>query len=216
MPTNRYNGRVADTELVPAGTLLYRIMRADASWSANSFNMNPLPLGDPGQGRFEPTDPALGGYIYLADSVEGAVAEGVLRNRRIPDSGVVQRAWLTNKKIAMLRLNDDVTVASVSGAGATKLNLDASLLCCGYRGYTRTRSTGTAILLKTPAAYGMRYPCRNHVQLTSLMLVTRADSPPRLAIQDEVDIFHDAIGREFVFEALYNEWGLQYTGAIPP
>jgi RES domain len=215
MPTNRYNGRAADTEPVSAGTLLYRIMRADATWAANSFNMNPLPLHDPDQGRFEPTDPKLGGYIYLADSVAGAVAEGVLRNKRIPNSGLVQRAWLTNKKIALLRLDDDVTVASVYGSRATKLNLDASLLCCGYRGYTRTRTTGTQLLLKTATAYGMRYPCRNHDRLTSLMLITRADRPPRLAIEDEMDIFSDPRGRKLVFDALYNEWQLHYTGALP-
>jgi hypothetical protein len=215
MPTNRYNGRAADTEPVSAGTLLYRIMRADATWDANSFNVNPLPLRDPDQGRFEPTDRKLGGYIYLADSAAGAVAEGVLRNRRIPNSGLVQRAWLTNKKIALLRLDDDVTVASVYGSGATKLNLDASLLCCGYRGYTRTRTVGTQILLSTATAYGMRYPCRNHDRLTSLMLITRAGHPPRLVIEDEMNIFTDPRGRKLVFDALYNEWQLQYTGALP-
>ena len=216
MPTNRYNGREADTEPVAAGTLLYRIMRADATWDANSFNMDPLPLRDPDQGRFEPTDKNLGGYIYLADSVAGAVAEGVLRNKRIPASGLVQRAWLTNKKIALLRLDDDVTVASVYGAGATKLNLDASLLCCGYRGYTRTRSVGTQILLKTGAAYGMRYPCRNHDRLTSLILITRAGAPPGLILEDQMDIFKDPRGRKLVFDALHDEWQLQYTGALPP
>ncbi|MGO9153411.1 RES domain-containing protein [Mycobacterium sp.] len=216
MPTNRYNRRVADTEPVSAGTLLYRIMRADATWDANSFNMKTRPCPDPDQGRFEPTDPKLGGYIYVADTVEGAVAEGVLRNKRIPESGLVQRAWLTNKKIALLRLDDDVTVASVYGSGATKLNLDASLLCCGNRGYTRTRTTGTQILLKTAAAYGMRYPCRNHDRLTSLMLITRAGPPPGLVIEDEMDIFYDSRGSKLVFDALYNEWGLLYTGAVPP
>jgi hypothetical protein len=56
MPTNRYNQRSADTEIIPAGTRLFRILAADASYAANSFNMNPRPLHDPFQGRFEPTD----------------------------------------------------------------------------------------------------------------------------------------------------------------
>lgn len=215
MPTNRYNGRPADTEPVRTGTRLYRILRADATWDANSFNMSPLPLRDPFQGRFEPTDPQLGGYIYVADTVAGAVAEGVLRNKRIPKSGLVQRSWLTNKKIALLRLDDDVTVASVYGSAATKLNLDASLLCCGHHGYTRTRTAGTQILLNTVTAFGMRYRCRNHDSLTSLMLITRGNPPPPLVLEEEMDLFYDPRGRKLVCEALFNEWQLQYTGALP-
>jgi hypothetical protein len=215
MPTNRYNGRPADTEPVRIGTRLYRILRADATWDANSFNMSPLPLGDPYQGRFEPTDPKLGGYIYVADTIAGAVAEGVLRNKRIPQSGLVHRSWLINKKIALLRLDDDVDVASVYGSGATKLNLDASLLCCGRRGYTRTRTMGTEILLKTPTAHGMRYRCRNHDSVTSLMLITRGKSPPRLVLEEEMDIFFDPRGRKLVLEALNNQFELRYAGALP-
>jgi hypothetical protein len=81
--------------------------------------------------RFEPIDTTLGGYIYLADDIAGAVAEGVLRNQRIPSSGPLQRNWLVNKKLATLRLRDAVTVASVYGAGAAILNLDASFLVSG-------------------------------------------------------------------------------------
>src|SRR5947209_1761751 len=146
MPTNRYNGRPADTEPLRRGTRLYRILRANATWDSNSFNMNPLPLNDPDQGRFEPTDRKLGGYIYVADTVAGAVAEGVLRNRKIPKTGVVYRAWLIKKKLAVMRLDDDVEVAAVYGAGATKLNLDASMLCCDRDGYSTTRKAGTQIL----------------------------------------------------------------------
>jgi hypothetical protein len=47
------------------------------------------------------------------------------------------------------------------------------------------------------------------------MLITRADRPPRLAIEDEMDIFSDPRGRKLVFDALYNEWQLHYTGALP-
>ena len=34
MPTNRYNQRSADTETLPAGTRLYRILAADAAYPA--------------------------------------------------------------------------------------------------------------------------------------------------------------------------------------
>jgi hypothetical protein len=215
MPTNRYNGRAADTESVPADTILYRIVRADATWDANSFNAHPKPLGDKTQGRFEPIDATLGGYIYLADDIAGAVAEGVLRNQRIPSSGLLQRNWLANKKLATLRLLDAVTVASVYGTGAAKLNLDASFLVCGHRGYSRTREAGTQILLKTPTAQGIRYPCRNHDRLTSLMLVDRGGVAPRLQIEDERDIFTDPSGRADVLGTLARVWDLRYAGALP-
>src|ERR1700730_14286342 len=104
MASNQYNGAPADVDTVHSGTRLYRILRADATWKSNSFNMKPRTPGDPEQGRFEPTDPKLGGYIYVADTLAGAVAEGVLRNRKVPKSGVVHRSWLINKKIAVMRL----------------------------------------------------------------------------------------------------------------
>ena len=62
MATNRYNGRKAQLDGFAAGTVLYRILAADASYPSNSYNPNTRPLDDPKQGRFEPTDPTLGGY----------------------------------------------------------------------------------------------------------------------------------------------------------
>jgi hypothetical protein len=41
------------------------------------------------------------------------------------------------------------------------------------------------------------------------MLTTRGEPPPRLVLEEEMDIFLDPRGRKLVFEALYNEWGLQ-------
>jgi hypothetical protein len=112
----------------------------------------------------------------------------------------VQRCWLINKKIALLRLDEDVPVASLYGASATKLNLDASLICCGRSGYTRTRTTGTQILLKTSGTFGLRYRCRNHDTVTSLMLITRGNH--HLDLEDEFDIFFDPRGRDLVLETL--------------
>ena len=43
MATNQYNESPADLETVPAGTVLYRILAADAGYAANSFNPHPRP-----------------------------------------------------------------------------------------------------------------------------------------------------------------------------
>src|SRR5690348_16682163 len=77
------------------------------------YNPTPRALDHRNQGRFEPADPRLGGYTYVSPTVAGAVAEGILRNQRIPASGLARRMWLTNKKIATLRLYDDIQVAAV-------------------------------------------------------------------------------------------------------
>lgn len=45
-------------ESVRQSAQLYRILPADSTYDANSFNMNRRPLGDREQGRFEPTDPS--------------------------------------------------------------------------------------------------------------------------------------------------------------
>ena len=52
MATNQYNESSADIETIGAGAVLYRILRADAPYAANSFNAHPLAIDDPDQGRF--------------------------------------------------------------------------------------------------------------------------------------------------------------------
>jgi RES domain len=213
MATNQYNDSAADLETIPAGTVLYRILAANATYAANSFNPNPRPVDDPGQGRFEPTDPALGGYLYVATSVSGAVAEGVLRNMEIPKSRLVRRIWLRNKKLAFMRLEEDVEVAALYGSHAAKLNLDASFLCCDSTKYSHTRRVATAVMLNTTGAQGIRYPCRNHEQEPALMFISRAPQAV-LTITRELNILTDDEGRELVLDTLDTIFGLRYAG--PP
>ena len=140
----------------------------------------------------------------------GAVAEGILRNQKIPASGLVRRIWLTNKKIATLRLLDDIKVAAVYGPHPAALNLDGSLLCCSRRGYSRCRVTATQILLNTRDARGMKYECRNNLALSSL-LITRGGAP-ELEIVSELDVLHDDDGCELILNTLKDNFRLQYAG----
>jgi len=214
VPTNRYNGKPASLETISAGTTLYRIYPSTATYAANSFNPTPRALGDPRQGRFEPVDAALGGYLYAAPSLAGAVAEGILRNVAIPRSGLVRRAWLVDKRLAVLELLQDVPVASVHGPHAARLNLDSGLLCCDWKGYSRTRRVGTRILLKSPDAQGIRYRCRNNDDETSLMFVDRG-AVVKIAVRNQWHILADAKGRKLVLDTLDHHLGLGYTGNIP-
>lgn len=220
MPTNRYNGAPADTDTIPAGTALYRILKANATYGSNSFNPTPLPRGDKNQGRFEPVHSDMGGYIYVSPTIAGAVAEGILRDKQIRRTGprrhrLVQRAWLLNKKIALLTLQESVDVAIVHGAAATKLNLDTSLLGAGRERYSETRALGTEILKNTPGALGLRYRCRNNDDLLSLMLIDRRAAQPAIHIDDEHDVLRDRAGRDLVLGSLDRDFGLKYVGLAP-
>ena len=94
------------------------------------------------------------------------------------------RSWLTKKKIAVIHVDDNVAVTAVYGAGATKLNLDASVLRCDRSGYSVTRKAGTQILLKNPLAYGIRCRCRNHATVISLILITGSGAAPSFVLED--------------------------------
>ncbi|WP_182262024.1 RES domain-containing protein [Rhodococcus sp. UFZ-B548] len=223
MPTNEYNGLEADLETIPAGTVLYRINPTYATWDANSYNSkSPRALGDLGQGRFEPLDASLGHYIYLAQSMAGAIAEGVLRGEKIT-GGMIGRPALVGvpknmpgkkvgKSLVTMRLEEDVVVASLYGAHTSRLNLNASLLL--GEDYNRTRETGTKVLANTLSANGLKYRCANHDDLTSLMFISR-HRPAELTILDQFDIFFDADGREKVLDILDSEFNLKYSGKIP-
>jgi hypothetical protein len=211
--TNVYNNTAADLEKFHAGSRLYRIRQTTKSFVANSFNATPKPLGDRLQGRFEPTDAALGGYLYVAPTIIGAVAEGILRNNPIPATRLVPRLWL-DKSLAVLILNEDIEVADVYGLHAAKLNLDASFLCGDSSHYNETRATGTAILLNTPAARGLAYPCRNCESETALMLISRG-ATPAVTVKSEAEILKDPAAAKLVVDTLDQIFGLKYAGKMP-
>jgi hypothetical protein len=214
VPTNTYNGTAADLVTIEAGSPLYRIRRTPSTYAANSFNPSPKSLGDPLQGRFEPTDPAVGGYLYVAAGLVGAVAEGILRNQDIPSTRLVPRFWLSDKMLAIMTLNENISAAAVYGSHAAKLNLDASFLCCPSSRYDQTRTTGTAILLNTAAARALAYPCRNIESENALMLVTRS-ATPSITVNSETEILKDAATAQLILDTLDQTFGLKYAGALP-
>jgi RES domain len=212
---NVYNGTAADLETISAGTTLYRIRRATASYAANSFNPHPKPLGDRLQGRFEPPpNSALGGYLYVAVSVEGAVAEGILRNNAIPSTRLVPRVWLSGKAFAVLTLTEEIPAAAVYSVHAAMLNLDASFLCCPSSQYSKTRATGTEILLNTPNARALAYPCRNCESETALMFISRG-ATPSITVQSEMEILKDKATAKLIVDTLDQRFRLKYAGKMP-
>lgn len=215
MPTNTYNGAEPELVVIKAGTRLYRIVSTAITYPPNSYNPAPKPLDDPAQGRFEPCTPDLGGYIYVASTISGAVGEGVLRNVDVPSQRLAQRTWLRNKSLVTLQLDDDVRVAAINGPRVNALNLDASLLCAGREHYSRCRQIGSDILTATEECDGLQYTCRTNTEATALMLITRDSCGPSLTLLEESEILRDPACFKLIIETLESDYGLPYLGATP-
>ena len=114
--------------------------------------------------------------------------------RRDPPLGTGSARLAGRQATGRLELLQDVPVASVHGPHAARLNLDSGLLCCDWKGYSRTRRVGTRILLKSPDAQGIRYRCRNNDDETSLMFVDRG-AVVKIAVRNRWHILADAKGR---------------------
>lgn len=222
-----YNDSPARIELIPAGTTLYRITDLASEYEPNSFNCrNIKPLGHERQGRFDPVDDSHGGYLYVATSPTGVVAEGVLRGRDIPRSGFVRRSWLLQKSLSVMRLETDVKVAQIYGPSVRLLNLDASVCTCKrysypnpdnrknrIDNYTTSRTIGHRIISNTPEAAGLRYTCRNNDAVQSLLLTSRYGQPD-ITVLEQLEILGNEEATKLVIETLA-EYGLHYMGEIP-
>ncbi|WP_255315031.1 hypothetical protein [Rhodococcus koreensis] len=177
-----YNGAPAHTDIIGAGTELWRIHRTDSAFPPNSFNSTAIaPLENalaintrttrvPRQGRFDPVHDdrvcpggsLLGGYLYVGLSVGAVVAEGILRGTDIPKTGMLSDTALAEVSLTRMIVGEDITVAVLdTQAGLAAINQDGSLTGCTWRDYRDSRITCTNILIGTPTAAGVRYRCRH-------------------------------------------------------
>lgn len=224
----KYNGAPAHTEIIEAGTELWRVHRTDSAYPANSFNLTgiaPLVNGlavntrkerKPRQGRFEPVHDeticpggkGLGGYVYLGLSVAAVVAEGIIRGTDIPKTGLLGFGAIAEASITRMTLGEDLVIALLdTQTGLTAINQDNSLVACTWRDYRESRITCTEILASTPDARGVRYPCRHGKDERALMLVDRR-RPLALDIVDTSDLSAPGWGQDVVTEALHEQYGL--------
>lgn len=191
--TEHYNGRSPQTRVIPAGTELHRISGTGSAYPPNSFNLNGIrALGDPLQGRFEPIDTSHGGYLYVALSLAGAVAEGILRDIPIPRSGIVRRPRLAGKTHTRMVLGRNITVASLLDGDLRSLNLSGTLVGCDRSAYTWSRTTCHQILDTDPNTDGVIYRCRNNPAELALMLLNRGPlDSTALGIAESNDVLTD-------------------------
>lgn len=223
-----YNGAPAHTDVIPAGTVLWRVQRTDSEYPANSFNLTGIaPLKDgltvntrkehvPRQGRFEPVHDeticpggkGLGGYVYLGLSVGAVVAEGIIRSTDIPKTGLLGFGAIAEASITRMTLGEDVVIAVLdTQEGLAAINQDGSLTGCTWRDYRESRIRCTEILVGTPAAHGVRYPCRHGKDERAVMLVDRG-GPFVLDISDSSDLAEPGWGQDVVAGALHERFGL--------
>ncbi|MFC0452272.1 RES family NAD+ phosphorylase [Rhodococcus jostii] len=213
--TERYNGRPPQTRVIPAGTTLHRISGTGSPYPPNSFNAKGIrALGDPLQGRFEPIDDSHGGYLYVALSLAGAVAEGILRDIPIPRSGIVRRTRLAGKTHTRMVLGRDITVASLLDGDLRSLNLSGTLVGCDRSAYTWSRTTCHQILGADPSVDGVIYRCRNNPAELALMLLDRgALDSAALPIAESNDVLTDPGTCDEVVKVLDEVHHLKYVGA---
>lgn len=223
-----YNGAPAHTDVIPAGTELWRVHRTDSTHPANSFNLTGIaPLVNalgidprkerlPRQGRFDPVHDesicpggkGLGGYVYLGLSVGAVVAEGIIRGADIPKTRLLGFGTIAEASITRMTLGEDLVIAVFdTQEGLTAINQDGSLVGCTWRDYRDSRITCTDILVATSDAYGVRYPCRHGKDERAVMLVDRG-RPLVLDIVDSSDLAAPGWGQDIVADALHERFGL--------
>ncbi|GCE41821.1 hypothetical protein Rhow_005480 [Rhodococcus wratislaviensis] len=213
--SERYNGRPPQTRVIRAGTALHRISGTGSPYPPNSFNRSGIrALGDSLQGRFEPIDDSHGGYLCVALSLSGAVAEGILRDIPILRSGIVRRKRLADKTHTKMVLGRDVTVASLLDGDLRSLNLSGTLVGCDRSAYAWSRTTCHQILDTDPNTDGVIYRCRNNPAELALMLLDRGllDSTA-LTIAESNDVLTDPGTSDEVIKVLDEVHHLKYVGA---
>lgn len=224
----KYNGAPALTDVIAAGTRLFRIHRTDSRYPANAFNStNIAPLVNaltidprrervPRQGRFDPVHDetvcpggsALGGYLYVGRTVGAVVAEGILRSTDIPQSRILPSVALSELSLSTMTLHRDLTVGRLdTQRGLAAINQDSSLTGCTWRDYESSRTTCTAVLVGTPSAQGVQYRCRNGFDEPALLLVERGNAP-KITVDETGDLGRRGSARDLVEQSLFDDFNV--------
>ncbi|QBJ96391.1 hypothetical protein ERC79_10745 [Rhodococcus sp. ABRD24] len=221
-----YNGVPADTDVLLAGTRMWRIYEDGKPYSPDSFNPCKRDLVDarnldlrkvkrPDQGRFDPVhDPAvcpggaaLGKFLYVGLGPGAVVGEGILRDRDIP-VGPIPRAWVHGLGLVELEVTVAITVAVLDDqASLLKINQDSSLTSYDSADYAATRVTCTNLLVETPTAFGVRYQCRNGLDERAAMLIDRGSTEMPIRIVNRGCIDEPGWAQETVEKGLFESYG---------
>ncbi len=145
-------------EVLSAGSRLWRIhsqardavafdMRVPDSFTGGRFNS---PTGRPGA-------------LYAADSLEGAVAEVVLRDVPLADEGAraVPIRGVLGRSVSVLEVTRDLAVVALHGANAGLVGQGLWLTKSDSADYPLTREWGRAVRACVPGAAGLVWRARH-------------------------------------------------------
>lgn len=155
---------------VPTGTVLFRVHQA--SFPADSFNPGPSHRYY-GGGRFDSTADDNYGYLYAGEQVATAVAETLLRDLPVEDSGtrVLPRVRVRGRKISAIATTTDVSLVNMTSAvGLASVAQDPWLTWADPRDYAQTRHWGHWIRSQVPTAQGYVWPSRREPPTRAFVL----------------------------------------------
>ncbi|PCK23232.1 RES family NAD+ phosphorylase [Rhodococcus qingshengii] len=117
------------------------------------------------------------GTVYCSPTLDGAVAEGILRAKKIPASRIIAAVQVDGRALVRWQLHVDLDVAALRDPHLRKIGLTSSIHSCTRRDYGWSRRVAHAILARNPHVHGLAYPCRNDTHSTALLLVQRPQGP---------------------------------------
>jgi hypothetical protein len=131
--------------VLPAGSSLFRVHRLHPTRHVGAYNHQPPTADQPG-GRFDTLDRSIG-HFYAGLSVEGAVAEALLRDDRRPTAVVreIRKPQLRGLVLSRFLAPHDLPLVSLAGPDLGQVGQDVWLTKCEPDLYPETQPWGAAI-----------------------------------------------------------------------
>lgn len=154
-------------ESLKCGTRLWRIHRADIDPAAFTFSSPGAYSG----GRFDPLDPEVG-HLYAADTLQGAVAETILRDMPLIGAGerIVPFARVAGRTVSILELQRDLRLVALHGPHAAVIGQGLWLTKCDACDYPLTREWARALRTCAQERAGLVWRARFDEDRLSLVL----------------------------------------------
>ena len=173
-----------EVERLAKGSRLWRIHSSE--WPGNKPNRT-VPTARRG-GRFDsPT--GVPGCVYAADSLEGVVAEVLLRDVPLVDEGLRAVPWhhIAGRRVSVLTTTKMLNLIALHGPAAAAIGQGLWLTKCDSGDYELTRAWGEALRAREPACPGFVWRARHDEDRMGYVLYEPA-VPGALAVTHSLPI----------------------------
>ena len=171
------------TSDLKSGLKLWRIH--SRIYDANAFNPT-IPIAKSG-GRFDTIEGDYS-YIYAGSDVNAAVAETLIRDRRLnsPYNRILKKR-IRGKNLSKIQLKTDLTVVKLHGNGPAAVGQeDDWITSCGSGDYPITREWASAIREWSPLGCGIIYrPRHDNDRFAYVFFNDRCPSDPFEVLKSE-------------------------------